>query len=62
MTWAKRLKRVFSVETGKYSKRVGKIKAIASVKDPEVIEEFLKNLGYDEASQTRNRSQPRSFF
>jgi hypothetical protein len=39
----------------------GKVKIIASIEEPEVIEKLLKHLGLDEASQTRNRSPP-GFF
>ncbi len=39
----------------------GKVKLIASIEDPEVIEKILKHLGLDEASQTRNRSPPGLF-
>ena len=40
----------------------GKVKIIASIEDPEVIEKILKHLGLDEASQARNRSPPTGLF
>ena len=62
MTWAQRLKRVFAIEIEKYEKCGGKVKIIASIEDPEVIEKILKHLGLDEASQARNRSPPTGLF
>jgi len=62
MTWAQRLKRVFSIEIEKCDKCGGKVKIIAAIEDPGVIEKILKHLGLDEASQARNRSPPPSLF
>jgi hypothetical protein len=58
MTWAQRLKRVFSIEIEKCKKCGGQVKIIACIEDPEVIEKILKHLGLDEASRARNRSPP----
>jgi len=62
MTWAQRLKRVFSIEIEKCEKCGGKVKIIASIEDPDVIEQILKHLGLDAASKTRNRSPPEGLF
>ena len=62
MTWAQRLKRVFAIEIEKCEKCGGKVKIIASIEDPDVIEKILKHLGLDEASQERNRSPPAVLF
>ncbi len=62
MTWAQRLKRVFAIEIDKCDKCGGRVKIIASIEDPEVIEKILKHLGLDEASQARNRSPPEGLF
>ncbi len=62
MTWAQRLKRVFSIEIKKCEKCGGMVKIIACIEDAEVIEKILKHLGLDEASQTRNRSPPEGLF
>jgi len=62
MTWAQRLKRVFAIEIEKCEKCGGKVKIIACIEDPEVIQKILKHLGLDEASQTRNRSPPVGLF
>jgi len=62
MTWAQRLKRVFSLEIEKCEKCGGKVRVIACIEDPDVIQKILKYLGLDEASQARNRSQPSCFF
>ena len=40
----------------------GKMKIIAGIEDPNVIEKILKHLGLDEASQTSNRSPPERLF
>ena len=45
MTWAKRLKRVFAIEIEKCDRYGGKVKIIASLGDPDVIEKILKHLG-----------------
>ena len=62
MTWAQRSKRIFSIKLEKCEKCGGKIKVIASIEDPEVIEKILKHLGLDEASQARNRSPSKGLF
>jgi|TARA_B110000503_G_scaffold110558_1_gene165447 hypothetical protein len=62
MTWAQRLKRVFAIEIEKCDKCGGRVKIIASIEDPAVIEKILKHVGLDEESQTRNRSPPSSLF
>jgi len=40
----------------------GRVKIIASIEAPEVIDKILKHLGLDEASQARNRSPPAGLF
>ena len=62
MTWAQRLKRVFSIEIEKCEKCGGKARIIASIEDPGVIEKILKHLGLDETSQVRNLSPPSDLF
>jgi hypothetical protein len=52
----------FRIEIAKCEKCGGKVKIIASIEDPEVIEKTLKHLGLDEASQARNRSLPERLF
>ena len=62
-TWAQRLKRVFAIDIEKCG---GKLKVIASIEDPDVIEKILKHLGLDQASGPRsslhNRSPPENMF
>lgn len=58
MSWAKRLKRVFSIEIDKCEKCGGRVKVIASIEEPEVIKKILKHLGLDEAIGLHNRSPP----
>lgn len=53
MTWAQWLKRVFvgaaiHIEIEKCEKCDGKVRIIASIKDPEVIEIILMHLGLDQ--------------
>lgn len=62
MTWAQRLKRVFAIAIEKCEKCGGKVKVIACIEDPEVIEKILRHLGLDEASQVKNRSPPTGLF
>lgn len=62
MTWAQRLKRVFAIEIEKCEKCGGKVKIIACIEDPAVIEKILKHVGLDEASQARNRSPSEGLF
>jgi len=62
MTWTQRLKRAFAIEIDKCDKCGGRVKIIASIDDPEVIEKILKHLGLDEESQARNRSPPEGLF
>ena len=62
MTWAQRLKRVFSIEIEKCERCGGKVKIIACIEDADVIEKILKHLGLDEASRARNRSPPTGLF
>ena len=40
----------------------GKVKVIACIEDPEVIEKILKHLGLDEASEARIRSPLTGLF
>ena len=62
MTRAQRLKRVFSLEIEKCEKLGGKVRVIACIEDPDVIQKILKHLGLDEASQARNRSPSSCLF
>jgi hypothetical protein len=41
MTWAARLKRVFSIEIEQCMRCGGRLKVIASIEEPEVIERIL---------------------
>jgi hypothetical protein len=62
MRWSKRLKRVFDIEIEQCEKCGGKVRVIACIEDPEVIEKILKHLGLDEASEARIRSPPTGLF
>ena len=65
-TWAQRLKRVFAIDIEKCEKCGGKMKVIASIEDPDVIDKILKHLGLDQSSSLRssphNRSPPENMF
>ena len=50
------------IEIEKCEKCGGRVKIIASIEDPVVIEKILKHLGLDEASQARNRSPSAGLF
>jgi hypothetical protein len=58
MTWAQRLKRVFSIDIEKCEKCGGPVRIIASIEDPEVIQKILKHLGLDQSVDPQNRSPP----
>ena len=53
---------MFAIEIEKFEKCGGRVKIIASIEGPEVIEKILKHLGLDEESQARNHSTPESLF
>ncbi len=58
MTWAQRLKRVFTIDIAKCEKWGGPVRIIASIEDPDVIEKILKHLGLDQVGDPQNRSPP----
>jgi hypothetical protein len=64
--WAQRLKRVFAIDIEKCEKCDGKMKVIASIEDPDVIDKILKHLGFDQSgslhSSPHNRSPPENRF
>ena len=45
LTWAQRLKRVFAIDIETCRHCGGKLRVIASIEDPEVIERILGHLG-----------------
>ena len=47
MTWAQRLKRVFGIDIEVCSLCGGKVKVLAVIEDPQVIEKILKHLRLD---------------
>jgi hypothetical protein len=57
MTWAQRLKRVFAIEIETCRRCGGKLRVIASIEDPELIERILAHLDQRQESQP-----PRSPF
>ena len=58
MTWAQRLKRVFSIDIEKCEKCGGPVRIIASIEDPDVIQKILNHLGLDQREDPQNRSPP----
>ena len=58
MTMAQRLKRVFSIDIEKCEKCGGPVRIIASIEDPDVIQNILKHLGLDQQESPQNRSPP----
>ena len=65
-TWAQRLKCVFAIDIEKCEKCGSKMKVIASIEDPDVIDKILKHLGLDQSGSPRssphNRSPPENMF
>jgi hypothetical protein len=47
LTWAQRLKRVFAIDIEVCRRCGGKLKVIASIEEPAVIERILEHLGGD---------------
>ncbi|HUG82363.1 MAG TPA: hypothetical protein VML01_11915 [Bryobacterales bacterium] len=50
MTWVQRLKRVFHIEIEICRRCGGKLRVIASIEEPQVIERILNHLGRDSES------------
>jgi len=50
MTWAQRLKRVFVIEIERCLGCGGRLKVIASIEQPNVIERILAHLGEDRSA------------
>ena len=50
MTWAQRLKRVFAIAIDTCRRCAGTLRAIASIKEPQVIERILEHLARDRQS------------
>jgi hypothetical protein len=50
LTWAQRLKRVFAIEIETCRRCGGRLRVIASIEQPAVIERILKHLGCDAES------------
>ena len=50
LTWAQRLKRVFAIDIEVCRRCGGRLRVIASIEDPEVIERILEHLGRDGGS------------
>ena len=61
-TWAQRLKRVFAIDIEKCEKCGGKMKVIACIEEPAVIDKILKHLELDQPAEPHNRSPPAAFF
>jgi hypothetical protein len=62
MTWAQRLKRVFSIDIEKCEKCGGPVRIIASIEDPDVIKKILKHLGLEQPEDPQNRSPPKDLI
>lgn len=50
LTWAQRLKRVFAIDIEVCRRCGGRLRVIASIEDPAVIERILEHLGRDAES------------
>ena len=64
MSWAQRLRRVFNIDIETCERCAGRVKVIASIEDPQVIEKILAHLEKTEpgrvSSRCRERPQPRA--
>ena len=45
MHWARRLKSVFAIDVEECAQCGGRVRIIAAIEDPEVIEKILRHLG-----------------
>ena len=59
MNWAQRLKRVFAIDVEKCEQCGGRMRIIAALEDPEVIEKILRHLGLEEAERPAGEALPR---
>jgi hypothetical protein len=50
LTWAQRLKRVFAIDIEVCRRCSGRLRVIASIENPEVIQRILEHLGCDGGS------------
>ena len=57
MTWMQRLKRVFNIDIETCKSCGGRVKVIASIEDPSVIEHILKHLKQKEANTDTAKPQ-----
>jgi hypothetical protein len=48
MSWARRLKRVFAIDIERCEQCGGRVRIIAALEDPEVIEKILRHLGLED--------------
>ena len=60
LSWARRLKRVFAIDIEVCRRCGGKLKVIASIEDPPVIERILEHLGGDSDPANPSRGPPQA--
>jgi hypothetical protein len=58
LTWAQRLKRVFAIDIEVCRRCGGRVRVIASIEDPEVIERILDHLGGAKRRRRQSRAPP----
>ena len=58
MTWAQRLKRVFNIDIETCEACGGRVKVIACIEDPAIIQRILDHLDQRDAQPTLDRAQP----
>ena len=59
MNWARRLKRVFAIDVEKCEQCGGRVRIIAAIEDPEVIEKILRHLGLEQGEPPAGEALPR---
>ena len=57
MNWARRLKRVFAIDIEKCGRCGGRVRVIAAIEDPEVVEKILRHLGLEEGERPARRGR-----
>jgi hypothetical protein len=58
MNWVRRLKRVFAIDMEKCAQCGGRVRIIAAIEDPEVIEKILRHLGLEERERSASEALP----
>ena len=59
MNWARRLKPASAIDVEKCEQCGGRVRIIAAIEDPEVIEKILRHLGLEQGERPGGEALPR---